>query len=222
MANRYTVQDGWWQSGSTWDGGTEPTSEDNCVIHHNVGISSNINVKSIRIAEGSLSTDDYIQSQPYTLTTELMTMGRYLNDSRKVRLDGMILNIKSPSITSGGQGGGFLSTDFGVRSVEGEVIIDDPGLYGFSAQMQDIKPEGCARAYARKVSNGVRYLNVVVHIRKDRTNVIGQLYRMAENPFQVLAVTNSAVIKGYIEAITPIDSVGKEYRSFRVSIAEGL
>ena len=62
----------------------------------------------------------------------------------------------------------------------------------------------------------------MVHIRKDKGNKIGLLYRMAELPFQVLAVTNSAIIKGYIEAITPVDSVGKEYRSFRISIAEGL
>lgn len=225
MANRYTVQDGWWGSGSTWNGGTEPTSEDECVIHHKVDIHDrDITVKDIFIAGGSLSTDALvIQDQSYTLTADMIRMGRRLNDDRKVRLDGLILNIKTPSITSGGQQDGFLGVNMnGVYSIEGKVIIDDPGLFGFSAQMQDIKPEGCARAYARKVSNGVRYLNVVVHIRKDVPHYVSQLYRMAENPFQVLAVTNSAVIKGYIEAITPLDSVGKEYRSFRVSIAEGL
>ena len=223
MAYKHTVQDGWWQTGSTWNDGTAPTSEDVCTINHKVGINSDINVKSIGIGDGSLSTDDDDQNISYTLTTEMITMGRHLNDNRKIRLDGLILNIKKPSITSSGQQDGFLAVNTnGVYSIEGKVIIDDPGLFGFSAQMQDIKPEGCARAYARKVSNGVRYLNVVVHIRKDLPHIVSQLYRMAENPFQVLAVTNSAVIKGYIEAITPLDSVGKEYRSFRVSIAEGL
>lgn len=221
MAYKHTVQDGWWQTGSTWNDGTAPTSEDVCTINHKVGINSDINVKSIGIGDGSLSTDDDDQNISYTLTTEMITMGRRLNDNRKVRLDGLILNIKKPSISSGGRTGGFLSTT-NIISAEDRVLIDDPGLYGFSAQMQDIKPEGCARAYARKVSNGVRYLNVVVHIRKDLPHIISQLYRMAENPFQVLAVTNSAAIKGFIEAITPLDSVGKEYRSFRVSIAEGL
>lgn len=218
-----SIQDGNWNAGSTWSGGSVPTANSDVVIKHKVTINTNAVAGLITISTGgSLVTDDTWQGvNPISLTVARIVMTRELTDNRVVRLDGINLIIARPSITASGSST-FPDTTFGVKSSTDEVIIDDPGLYGFSAQMQDIKPEGCARAYARKVSNGVRYLNVVVHIRKDRTNIIGQLYRMAENPFQVLAVTNSAVIKGYIEAITPIDSVGKEYRSFRVSIAEGL
>lgn len=222
MTTITSVQNGKWGNASTWDSGTVPTAEDDVDIDHTVTIDGNAVAESIYINTGSLVTDDrWIENNPITLTTGEITMARILTDDRRVRLDGANLVITKPSITSLGSPD-FPDTTMGVMSKENEVIIDDPGLYGFSSQMQDIKPEGCARAYARKVSNGVRYLNVIVHIRKDKSNVIGQLYRMAENPFQVLAVTNSAVIKGFIEAITPVDSVGKEYRAFRVSIAEGL
>lgn len=218
-----SVQDGNWNTGSTWSGGSVPTANSDVVIKHKVTISTDAVAGLITISTGgSLVTDDTWHGiNPISLTVARIVMTRELTDDRVVRLDGVNLIVARPSITASGSST-FPDTTAGVKSSTDEVIIDDPGLYGFSAQMQDIKPEGCARAYARKVSNGVRYLNVIVHIRKDRTNIIGQLYRLAENPFQVLAVTNSAVIKGYIEAITPIDSVGKEYRSFRVSIAEGL
>ena len=222
MANNETTMDGYWDNAAIWSEGTVPTAEDDVDIDNNVIIRTDAAAKSITITNGSLTVDQTLSgATPFTLTTGNITLHRKLDDDRTVRLDGMNLIISKPSITSIGTAT-FPNTSTGVVSTEGEVIIDDPGLYGFSAQMQDIKPEGCARAYARKVSNGVRYLNVIVHIRKDKSNIIGQLYRMAENPFQVLATTNSAVIKGFIEAITPVDSVGKEYRSFRVSIAEGL
>ena len=223
MADIESVQNGDWNTAATWDSGSVPTSADSVVISHNVTISSDASASDITIQSGgSLTTpDDWTMQNPITVTVGYIHLARVLNDNRVVRLDGANLIISSPSISAYGSTG-FAKVNYDIRQTEGEIIIDDPGLYGFSSQMQDIKPEGCARAYARKVSNGVRYLNITVHIRKDKGNKIGLLYRMAELPFQVLAVTNSAVIKGYIEAITPVDSVGKEYRSFRVSIAEGL
>ena len=222
MTTITSAQDGYWDDAATWTGGVVPSSSDTAEIAHDVVIRTDVSVGAIKISTGSLKADTTTSgASPLTLTVGHMTMDRILNDYRVVRLDGINLIIGLPSITALGSTT-FPNTSTGVMSSEGEVIIDDPGLYGFSSQMQDIKPEGCARAYARKVSNGVRYLNVVVHIRKDKSNIVGQLYRMAENPFQVLATTNSAVIKGFIEAISPMDSVGKEYRSFKVSIAEGL
>ena len=223
MTTITSAQDGDWNTAGTWDTATVPTDADSVVINHNVTISTDASASDITIqTTGSLTTpDNWTMQNPITLTAGYIHLARVLDDDRVVRLDGANLVISSPSISSYG-GTGFAEVNYDIRNTEGEIIIDDPGLYGFSSQMQDIKPEGCARAYARKVSNGVRYLNIVVHIRKDKSNKIGLLYRMAELPFQVLAVTNSAVIKGFIEAITPVDSVGKEYRTFRVSIAEGL
>jgi len=222
MATLTSVQNGDWNVASTWDGGTIPTSSDTVNIDHVVTISAGAVANNIVINTGSLiETANY--HTKITLTVNKIEINRLLNDDRTVRLDGITVIIKHPTITSIGirQIDG-LPTTYGVYSEDNTVIIDDPGVFGFSAQMQDIKPEGCARAYARKVSNGVRYMNVVVHIKNDRCDIMGQLYRMAENPFQVLAVTKSSLIKGFIEAITPVDSVGKEYRTFRVSIAEGL
>ena len=226
MTTITSVQNGQWGSTSTWSTGTVPTQQDYVIVKHRITIWDNVRADTISIQGGGslVMHDSWNFQTSYSLKCTKIVMARALDDNRVVRLDGLDLTITTPSIScidnSGGTDG-FPITDT-VLNTANEVIIDDPGLYGFSSQMQDIKPEGCARAYARKVSNGVRYLNVIVHIRKDKGNVIGQLYRMAENPFQVLAVTNSAVIKGFIEAITPVDSVGKEYRAFRVSIAEGL
>lgn len=223
MANITSAQDGEWNIASTWTGGAVPTSVDKVTINHNVTIEGNAIAGYIFIgASGSLMTSSTSNmSLPSTLTvTGSMIMDRTLEDNRTVRLDGINLVIGSPSISSRGTGT-FPPTLFDIVNTQGQVIIDDTGVLGYSAKMQDISPEGCARAYANKLSNGVRYMNLTVHIRKDLSNKVGLLYRMAENPYQVLAVTNSAVIKGFIEAITPLDSVGKEYRAFRVSIAEG-
>jgi len=45
---------------------------------------------------------------------------------------------------------------------------------------------------------------------------------MAQGPFQVLLVTHTCLIKGFIENVTPDPaSVGKEYVTVKVTIAEG-
>lgn len=226
MATVTTAQNGDWNTAGTWTGGSVPTMSDDAVINHAVTISSDVEIGNIEIgATGSLTTPDSwgMSTTPVLLCAGIITMDRVLDDDRRVRLDGIEHSFIVPVISCVGTyaNDGFPTTGTISKSAD-HVIIDDPGLYGFSAQMQDIKPEGCGMAYARKVSNGVRYLNVVIHIKSGDDRIVGQLYRMAESPFQVLAVTNSAAIKGYIEAITPMDSVGKEYRAFKVSIAEGL
>ena len=223
MSTITSAQDGDWNTAATWVGGTVPTSADTVVIEHAVTIKSNATADIIKIQAGSLTAaDDWDMSSAVTLTCTKMEMARLLNDTRRVRLDGITLIIGAPSITASGTlAGDGWPTNLGLFNAEGEVLIDDPGILAYSAQMQDIKPEGIAHAYARKTGNAVRYMTLVVQIRANKGQLIGRLYRMAEGPFQVLAVSYSSVIKGYIEAITPVDSVGKEYRAFRVSIAEG-
>lgn len=221
MSGITSVQDGDWNDPSTWNGGTVPTAEDTVVIEHTVTISTNATAKVIKIRNGSLiSAPSWDMSSKITLTVRLITMDRKLIDSRKVRLDGVTLNIVAPSLSCIGSGDGQPETA-SITWTQGEVLIDDPGVIGHTVQLRDEKPEGCARAYAEKVSNGVRYITVLVQIKADLTYIMGQLYRMAESPYQVLVSTRSTVLKGFIEAITPTDSVGKEYRAFRVSIAEG-
>ena len=222
MATVTSAQDGDWNTASTWTGGAVPTADDTVVVGHAVTIAANASAKDIYISAGSLTSSlSWDMTTKVTLTCDSILMYRMFEDARQVRLDGITLIVAKPSVTCIKSSDSFPSTYGPVSNANRTIIIDDPGMLGYSAQMQDIKPEGCARAYARKISNGVRYINVVVHIRNGFEHYVGQLYRMAENPFQVLAVTNSAVLKGYIEAITPVDSVGKEYRTFRVSIAEG-
>lgn len=222
MASIYTVKAGSWSDSSVWNTGTVPTEDDDVTIMHAITIDGNASAGILTIdTGGSLTTDTNPLTTSYTMKATYINMARTLNDTRVVRLDGMTLSITSPSITSIGNGDGLPITQ-GVTETPEAVIFDDPGVPGYSAQMKDITPEGgCVRAYARKVSNGVRYLSITVRIRSNNGAMMGQLYRMAELPYQVLAVTYSSIIKGHIEAITPVESTGKEYRTFRVSIAEG-
>ena len=108
------------------------------------------------------------------------------------------------------------------------VIIDDSGIYNQSATLMDVKPEGCGKAYARKVSNMVRYLTLTVRIQRGATSpytdavMVADLYRMAQSPYQVLAYNGSCMIKGYIETIAyDPASVGTAYHVMKVTVAEG-
>ena len=220
MSTITSVQDGDWNTASTW-GGTVPTASDTAVIDHRVTISTNATADVIEIRNGSLiSAPTWNMSSKITLTAGRIIMDRKLIDSRTVRLDGITLNLTTPSLSCIGSGDGQPATA-SIVWTQGQVLIDDPGVIGHTAQLRDEKPEGCARAYAEKVSNGVRYITALVQIKADLGYIMGQLYRMAESPYQVLISTHSTVLKGFIEAITPTDSTGKEFRAFRVSIAEG-
>lgn len=151
-------------------------------------------------------------------------MNRVLHDNRKVNLDGVRFANVTPRITSirmAGLNDGFPQTP-NITNGEDGVIIDDPGFLSCSAILRDIKPEGCTPAYAEKVSNTVRYLTIPVMINASSLNYIATLYDMAQGPYQVLAVTPTCAIKGFIENITPDPaSVGKEYISLKITIAEG-
>ena len=222
MATINSAQAGDWNTASTWDSGTVPTLADSVVIKHAVTIKANASASSITIdTGGSLApASDWTMTTKATLMVASIIMNRVLSDTRTVRLDGITLILTTPSITSIGSDSTYPYT-YGATETANTVIIDDPGAMGYTAQMRDIKPEGCVRAYSEKAGNAVRYMTLTIRIKADRCDIIGQLYRMAEGPYQVLASTYSGVIKGYIEAITPVDSVGKEYRAFRISIAEG-
>lgn len=223
-----TVQDGDWNTASTWDSASVPTINDVVEIKHKVTFMSNISAKSVGIGKGGSLTiaDNWSPStaSPVLTITQSFSLTRELNDERRFRIDGAILNTEVGSTIScyGQYGTDGFATTLTLSDYPGNIIIDDPGIYGYSANMQDIKPEGSQPAYARKIGNGVRYLTITVNIKYTRLNDIANLYRMAENPFQVLAVIRSGVaIKGFIETIAPVDSVGKEYRAFKITIAEG-
>lgn len=226
MATVKSIQDGDWNTTSTWDTGTVPTSADTVFIYHTVTVAADFTANEIIITStGSFYTSDtWGATSTITGTFSHIVMNRVLNDNRKVNLDGVTFSGLEPMISSHlyGASDGFPETPELYESSNTHVIIDDPGFLSSSSQMQDIKPEGIAHAYARKVSNGVRYMTLTVKIRSDRLNHLGSLYRMQQGPFQVLAVTHSCLIKGHIEAVVPdASSVGKAYISVRVTIAEG-
>lgn len=224
MAAVKSVQNGDWNTTSTWDTGTVPTSADTVYIYHTVTVAADFTANEIVIKDGSLCTaDTWGLTSSITGTFKHIVLERMLNDNRKVNLDGVIFSGIEPMISSYITApDGFPETPAIYEGTNTHLIIDDPGFLSSSSQMQDIKPEGIAHAYARKVSNAVRYMTLTVKIRNDRPFYLASLYRMQQGPFQVLAVTHSCLIKGHIETVVPdASSIGKEYISVKVTIAEG-
>ena len=225
MSNITSVQDGNWGDTSTWDGGTVPTSADYVTINHTVTIKSDAVANSIVINNGSLLGSDV--NNTYSLTVNTITMNRKLTDDRTVRLDGLNLIIARPGISCQKVGeDGFPSTVGVVENATHRyIIVDDPGMYGFSATMQDIKPEGCSRAYARKIANAVRYLTMTVRIQRghaDEQKHLRDIYLWAELPFQIIGMNGSCAIKGYVESVVyDKASIGTAYHVLQVTIAEG-
>ena len=225
MATITSVQDGDWNTAGTWDSGTVPTANDAVDIKHRVTFKASIAANSITIRKGGqLYVDDSYTFQLGTVIEAsfvTMTLERQLNDNRRVNLDGcrlsesVIPSLASRMITS--DGFPYTPTITGTP-----FIFDDPGFISSSAILRDIKPEGCTPAYAEKVSNAVRYLTVTIHIDAEYLQALGVLYRMARGPFQVLLVTHSCLIKGFIESVVPDPaSVGKEYIAVKVTVTEG-
>lgn len=225
MATLTTVQDGPWDDTATWDTGTVPLSADSLVIKHLVQFpySGKRQVKDITIDGGGIIVaDEPIGSTPLGingLICDYIHYNRKIDDNMPFRLDGLVLEIKYPGISS-------LKTeddDFpNTLNLTAGTIIEDSGYFSQSTTLQDIKPEGCGSAHARKIGNAVRFLTFTVRIRQTSLWKIRYLYRMAEGPFQVLATTPSCAIKGYIETVVPDpSSVGKEFVSVKITIAEG-
>ena len=226
MSTITTAQAGPWSFTSTWTGGAVPTAVDDVELLHHITIDADIYAHDITIkAGGGLSVDPAAtMSASITAHFERMTMERVLDDRRQIRLDGVRLDPDTvvPTISSIGTyaGDGFPTTGTLEESI-GSVIIDDSGFYASSAGLRDIRPEGCAHAYTEKTSNMVRYINIPVQIAQAEVYKLGQLYRMAQGPHQVLAVTHSCVLKGYVESVTPQSITGANYLRVQVSIAEG-
>ena len=224
MAAIASVQDGDWNTASTWGSGTVPTAVDTVTITHAVTVAASFTALTVTIGiDGSLTVaDSFNHATQITATVEEFMLTRQLDDARTVRLDGVLFSGVKPSISAGGSDD--LPPTLGiVQGDNRDIIITDPGYIGTSAKLQDINPEGCGRAYARKTANSVRYLTTTVRIRASMPHFLGMLYRMAEGPYQVLLVTDRAIIKGHIETIAPDQSaVGTEYITVRITVAEGL
>ena len=220
-----TAQDGDWSSDSTWVGAV-PTAADEAIIKHHVTVSQNFTAALVSIKEGgSITTKQnrFAGSVPIKAIVERWRVTRTINDTRTVRLDGVLFDGTRPSIGCEGTGDDLPWTTTVYQDDNRDVIIADPGYIGTSAKLQDMTPQGCGRAYARKVSNSVRYLSTVIRVRSSKPQYLEYLYRLAEGPYQVLLVTDRAIIKGHIETIAPEQSaVGTEYISVRITVAEGL
>ena len=223
MATIHSQQDGDWNTASTWDSGTVPTSQDQVHVAHRITFTASITAYYIYIESGgSLYVDDsatYLNE--IKVTAQLISMYRQLDDTRKVNFDGCDLTaLAHSSITANGSDSTWGPTN-GIDS-NTHVIIDDPGFLSCSTILRDIKPEGANPAYAEKISNAVRYVAVTVHIEYSWLRMLGRLYRMAQSPYQVLLATRSVVIKGFIESVVPDPaSIGKEFVTVKVTITEG-
>ena len=230
MATITTEQAGRWDDPSTWTGGTIPTSADDVYLQHavtlyNANTTTQVTVSAniIYISRYGALSVDRASVGPITLECNIVQFMTVLDDTRIINLDGVIFKGLRPTISAIASAYPDLYNPPDIRdNGDGEVIIADTGFMSATAMLRDIKPEGCGRAYAEKISNGVRYHTVVIKIKYTSLHILRALYRMAENPLQVLAITPSCAIKGWIESVTPDpSSVGAEYITVRVTITEG-
>ena len=233
MATITTAQDGKWGESSTWTGGVVPTEADTAIISHTVEIYGLCKAQAVALFEGGgLITDPDTQPEPAAIIPRLYTdaiIYRLDLAPAPFRLDGVIIRKLdgSPLAFIGNQAvqdGTWGYTEMLQDGANG-VIIDDTGIFNASATLQDIKPEGSGRAYARKIGNAVRYLTLTVRIARSEAAspvYVRYLYQWAEGPAQVIASNGSCVIKGYIESVVyDKNSVGTAYHVLQVTIAEG-
>lgn len=245
-----TIKDGWWEDPTVWDGGhvpdtTFPSSQYDIdvTIKHNIRIGNGggsqllgaHTVKSITIdgtmPNAGLWLDTSFWDAGWSLSvtdgiTYKTSVNRFMGT---VRLAGFKFDVGVPSITGDAYNNDPLDPVYYPHHIYGlaqnaarDIIIEDPGQPLATYRLQDITPEGNAKAYARKIGNGVRSMTVGVRIRASKPEPLGFLYNMAEQGFQVLACTGTSIIKGHIETIAPdASSVGKEYISLKVTIVEG-
>lgn len=226
MSQYIPVQSGPWSEDATWGPvqGGPPGETDTALINlgHTITIDTDIKVKQITLANGGLLVAD--DTTPTIEVTDGIVLSRGLQPM-PFRLDGA--TIKAPACLGAKLSGsdGFPVT-YMITATDGAgIIIDDTGIYNASATLQDIKPEGCSRAYARKIGNAVRYLTMTVRIQRghaDEQKHLRDIYLWAEMPFQIIGINGSCAIKGYIESVVyDKASVGTAYHVLQITIAEG-
>jgi len=225
MSQYIPVRSGPWSEDATWGSQGLPGETDTVLINlgHTITIDTNIKVKQITLADGGLLVAD--DTTPTIEVTDGFDFVRRLRPM-PFRLDGATikapacLGAKAPQTTDG------FPVTYMITETDGSgIIIDDTGVFNASATLQDIKPEGCSRAYARKVSNAVRYLTMTVRIQRghaDEQKHLRDIYLWAELPFQIIGMNGSCAIKGYVESVVyDKASVGTAYHVLQVTIAEG-
>jgi len=219
------VKSGPWSEDATWGGQGLPGETDTVELNRNytITIDTDVKVKQIRIAGGGLLVAD--DTTPTIEVTDGIGLARSLQPM-PFRLDGA--TIKAPACL-----GAYkryvtdaFPTTYMITATDGAgIIIDDTGIYNASATLQDIKPEGCSRAYARKIGNAVRYLTMTVRIQRghaDEQKHLRDIYLWAEMPFQIIGINGSCAIMGYVESVVyDKASVGTAYHVLQVTIAEG-
>lgn len=227
MSTYIPVKSGPWSEDATWGPiqGHPPGETDTVLINqgHTITIDANIKVKQITLAGGGLVIAD--DTTPTIEVTDGLVLTRGLRPM-PFRLDGA--TIKAPACLGAKAtetADGFPKTYMITETAGSGIILDDTGIYNASATLQDIKPEGCSRAYARKIGNAVRYLTMTVRIQRghaDEQKHLRDIYLWAELPFQIIGMNGSCAIKGYVESVVyDKASVGTAYHVLQVTIAEG-
>ena len=226
MSQYIPVKSGPWSEDATWGPiqGHPPGDTDTALINqgHTITIDASSKVKQITLANGGLLVKD--DTTPTIEVTDGIALARSLRPM-PFRLDGA--TIKAPACLGAYRSAadGFPITYMITATDSSGIIIDDSGIFNASATLQDIKPEGCSRAYARKIANAVRYLTMTVRIQRghaDEQKHLRDIYLWAELPFQIIGMNGSCAIKGYVESVVyDKASIGTAYHVLQVTIAEG-
>jgi hypothetical protein len=242
------MQNGDWNSASTWDNGI-PAAADDVVISKTVTITNNVHANSIHITEGSLIAQAGMKSVKdaagQNLSYQVLDVinvnvkhwrmdGIYI-DNRIVDLRGVRLPYFPdlvPSISCIQPGGnGFLPTsvlEFPESPISknedqrNAYIMADPQPIRSVAKLDETANISATRNLSRWSSAGVRSQTVHVEWSKNSPyDYSEQLDRMVSQPFAVLLVSHTNILKGHRETKQPSQSGGEGYFACDLTIVEG-
>ena len=245
MAEIHSVSNGRWLDIETWNEGI-PTIADDVVINNTITIDGDVSAASVYIKEnGSLIAKaglcDYGNLSYQVLNVINLNIKNWMMDGtypdkRKIHLRGVRLPffpdlIPSISCIQNETNRGFLPTsvlEFPQKTI---TELDDKRE---SYVMVDLQPRRLAANLSRTsaiasghntskwVSAGVASTTVkLLWSRTSRYDYSEQLDRMISQPFEVLLVSHTGVMKGHIVSKDPVPTEGSAFFSANITIEEG-
>lgn len=233
-----TIADGNWLTASIWSGGVVPVPTDDVIIQHEVTVTSDIAVASILIDNGSFIVKPSLTAS-ISITCPKIEMTGMIIDRRRILMEGAKLIGVHPCISCiHSESENFWATNtlwFDSAIPTGNITryapstgdqviysMDDTTPLNRSATLEDQEAKG-------NYDNGTiticgKVPNLSISIKWPRAEALPYreiLRRMIESPYQVLAVTPTTVIKGYIEQIQYSNPTNSYYNA-TISIVNGV
>jgi hypothetical protein len=234
-----SISEGEWSTPAIWSTGSVPISTDDVVIQTKVTITANVTVASILIGTvGSLLVKPGLTSD-ISVDCPKIEMNGNITDSRRVLFEGAKLVNVHPCISCiHAENGNYWATttlwfDSAIPtgattryapSTGSQKIysMSDTSPLNRSAVLEDQLAKGNYNNGTISTGGGVPNLSISVQWPRSEAIPYREiLRRMTESPYQVLAVTPTTIIKGYIEQIQYTKSTDSYFYA-TISVVEGV